>query len=108
MPRRSERRLGGAWWSVTGKTGLAKDLVISRVVVWFALLLWSVVVVGCSGSTYQAGYETIYLRNSTTGQVVACGPYKSTETSGAASASAERRCIDDYQRQGFVRVPVSE
>ena len=92
---------------MTGKTGLAKDLVISRVVVWFALL-WSVVVVGCSGSTYQASYETIYLRNSTTGQVVACGPYKSTETSGAASASAERRCIDDYQRQGFVRVPVSE
>ena len=93
---------------MTGKTGLAKDLVISRVVVWFALLLWSVVVVGCSGSTYQASYETIYLRNSTTGQVVACGPYKSTETSGAASASTERRCIDYYQRQGFVRVPVSE
>ena len=85
-----------------------KDIVISRFVARFALLLWSVVVVGCSGSTYQARYETIYLRNSTTGQVVACGPYKSTETSGAASASAERRCIDDYQRQGFVRVPVSE
>jgi len=84
-----------------------KDLVISRFVARVALL-WSVVVVGCSGNAYQASYETIYLRNSTTGQVVACGPYKSTETSGAASASAERRCIDDYQRQGFVQVPVSD
>ena len=85
-----------------------KDLAIIRFVVRLALLLWSVVVVGCSGNTYQARYETIYLRNSTTGQVVACGPYKSTETSAPASTSAERSCIDDYQRQGFVQVPVSE
>ena len=82
-----------------------KDIVISRFVARFALL-WSVVVVGCSGS--QANYQTIYLRNSATGQVVACGPYKTTETGGAATASVERNCIDDYQRQGFVQVPVSE
>jgi hypothetical protein len=88
--------------------GTCKDIVISRFVARGALLLWSVVVVGCSGNSYQASYETIYLRNSTTGQVVACGPYKSTETSGPASASVERSCIDDYQRQGFVQVPVSE
>ena len=73
-----------------------------------ALLLWFVVVVGCSGTTYRASYETVYLRNSTTGQVVECGPYKSTETGGPASSSAERSCIEDYQRQGFVEVPVSE
>jgi hypothetical protein len=40
--------------------------------------------------------------------VVACGPYPSTEPSGSASASAERKCIEDYQGQGFVQVPVSE
>ena len=85
-----------------------KDLVINRSVGRSALLLWSVVVVGCAGNTYQASYNTVYLRNSTTGQVVACGPYKSTENSGPAPASAERSCIDDYQRQGFVQVPVSE
>lgn len=84
-----------------------KDIVISRFVARCALLLWSVVVVGCSGNN-QASYETIYMRNSTTGQVVACGPYKSTETSGPAAASVARSCIDDYQRQGFVQVPVSE
>jgi hypothetical protein len=84
-----------------------KDIVISRFAVRVALL-WSVVVVGCSGNNQRASYQTIYLRNSTTGQVVACGPYKSTETSGPISASVERSCIDDYQRQGFVQVPVSE
>ena len=85
-----------------------KDLVIGRFPARFALLLWFAVVVGCSGNSYRASYETVYLRNSTTGQVVACGPYKSIEISGPASANAERSCIDDYQRQGFVRVPVSE
>jgi hypothetical protein len=85
-----------------------KELVISRFVAGVVLLLCSVVVAGCSGSTSGTSYETIYLRNSTTGQVVACGPYKSTETGGPASANPERSCIDNYQRQGFVQVPVSE
>lgn len=80
---------------------------ISRFVALAALLLGSVVLVGCSGNT-SASSETVYLRNSTTGQVVACGPYPSTEPSGSASASAERKCIEDYQGQGFVQVPVSE
>ena len=94
----------GDWQKQTA----GRNLVISRLVVRSALLLCSVVVFGCSGNAYRASYETVYLRNSTTGQVVACGPYKSTETSAPASASAERSCIDDYQRQGFVQVPVSE
>lgn len=109
MPRLSDRKLGGAWWSVTEKTGPArKVLMIGRFVARSALLLWSVVLVGCSGNTSRAGSETVYLRNSTTGQVVACGPYQSTEASGPASASVERKCIEDYQGQGFVQVPVSE
>jgi hypothetical protein len=94
--------------SETGDRTSCKDLVISCFEARFALLLWSGVVVGCSGNSYRTSYQTVYLRNSTTGQVVACGPYKSTETSGPASANAERSCIADYQRQGFVQVPVSE
>jgi hypothetical protein len=106
MPRLSDRKQGCAWWSVTDKTGPArKVLMISRFVARSALVLWSVVLIGCSGNTSLAT-ETVYLRNSTTGQVVACGPYKSTETSD--SASVERKCIEDYQAQGFVQVPVSE
>jgi hypothetical protein len=108
MPHLSDRKLGCAWWSVTDKTGPArKVLMIGRFVARSALVLWSVVLVGCSGNTSRAG-ETVYLRNSTTGQVVACGPYQTTEPSGSTSASVERKCIEDYQGQGFVQVPVSE
>jgi hypothetical protein len=82
--------------------------VISRSMARFAPLLLFVVVVGCSGNADQARYETVYFRNPATGQVVACGPYKLMGTSGPPSSNAERSCIDDYQRQGFVRVPVSE
>jgi hypothetical protein len=109
MPHLSDRKLGCAWSSVTDKTGPArKVLMISRFVARSAVVLWSVVLVGCSGNTSRAGSETVYLRNSTTGQVVACGPYQSTEPSGPDSASVERKCVEDYQGQGFVQVPVSE
>jgi hypothetical protein len=83
-----------------------KEFVIGRSTVCFGLLLWSVVVVGCSGN--QTSYETVYLRNPATGQVVACGPYKAAATGSAAPSNAEQSCIVDYQRQGFVTVPVSE
>jgi hypothetical protein len=107
MARLCDRRLSpgeeaGGWHNRTTR----KDLVISRFTAQCALLLWSAVVVGCAGNTHQ-DYETVYLRNSATGQVVACGPYKSTETGGPASAAA-RSCIENYQHQGFVQVPVSE
>jgi hypothetical protein len=108
IPGLSDRKPGRAWWSVTGKTGTARwVLMISRFLARSALVLWSVVLVGCSGNASRAG-ETVYLRNSTTGQVVACGPYQSTEPGGLTSASVERKCIEDYQGQGFVQVPVSE
>ena len=84
-----------------------KEIVISPSMARLALALWFVVVVGCSG-TNRASYETVYLRNATTGQVVTCGPYKLTRIGSPATANPERSCIDDYQRQGFVREPVSE
>jgi len=83
-----------------------KESVIGRFTLCLGLLLWSVVVLGCSGT--QASYETVYLRNPATGQVVACGPYKSAAPGSADSSNAERSCVDNYQRQGFVTVPVSE
>jgi len=92
----------GEWQNRTN----CQDLVINRSAARSVLLLWSVVAVGCAAN--QISYETVYLRNSTTGQVVACGPYKSTENSGPAPTSAEHSCIEEYQRQGFVQVPVSD
>jgi hypothetical protein len=73
----------------------------------FVFVFCSVVVVGCSG-TNQASSETVYLRNPATGQVVTCGPYQLSGIGSPEAASAERRCIDNYQQQGFVREPVSE
>jgi hypothetical protein len=49
--------------------------------------------------------ETAYLKNPATGIVVTCGPYKLSGVGGMAREAAERGCIDDYERQGFMRVP---
>jgi hypothetical protein len=43
----------------------------------------------------------ITMRNPVTGQVAECGPYTNTWTTPAR----EGRCISDFQRQGFVRMP---
>lgn len=59
-----------------------------------ALLFLSVMLAGC----YV--YDRVYLRNPATGEIVRCGPYKSS------TATPEReRCIEDYERQGFVIIP---
>lgn len=46
----------------------------------------------------------IQLRNPSTGALASCGPYM-LEGFGQPSSVAQReaRCLDDYQRQGFVR-----
>jgi hypothetical protein len=61
---------------------------------WIVLAL---TVVAC------APRETAYMKNPATGQVVACGPYYIGGM--GVQAAAERGCIEDYQRQGYVRVP---
>lgn len=43
----------------------------------------------------------VKLRNASTGDVATCGPYVDTWT----TPDREGRCISDYQRQGFERVP---
>jgi hypothetical protein len=48
----------------------------------------------------------VTLRNPTTGQTVTCGPYMHEGTGQPASvAQREARWLDDYERQGFERVP---
>jgi hypothetical protein len=47
----------------------------------------------------------VYLRHPQTGQSASCGPYNSDPVTANVAASREARCITDYQRQGYERVP---
>jgi hypothetical protein len=48
--------------------------------------------------------EAIKLRNPTTGHTAQCGPYTQKSMSDE-TAMREARCLDDFEKQGFVRVP---
>lgn len=64
----------------------------------YALLLTVLLLAGCST-------EAVYLKHPN-GSVVQCGPYDTTVAGHEVMAAMrERSCLDDYQRQGFVRVP---
>ena len=63
-------------------------------------LYWIVLALAAVGCSPQ---ETAYMKNVATGQVVSCGPY---DIGGMGpGAMLERGCIEDYGRQGYVRVP---
>jgi hypothetical protein len=48
--------------------------------------------------------DSVKLKNPTTGETAQCGPYQLEGMGQPASvATREARCLDDYQRQGFVR-----
>jgi hypothetical protein len=52
--------------------------------------------------------SAVQLRNPTTGQTTQCGPYTMIGgggSSGHAAAEVQARCLDDYEKQGFLRVP---
>ena len=71
----------------------------------FTLALVALLVSGCLSTT-----EIVHLKNSQTGQVIQCGPYDLYDISkGGKIANAAREdlryCVNDYQSQGFVRVP---
>ncbi len=52
-----------------------------------------------------ASTDPIYLRHAGTGPRVQCGPFSMTTGPQALAAPFhERSCLDDYQRQGYVRV----
>ena len=64
----------------------------------YAVLLVALLLAAC-------GTEPAYLRHPD-GRVAQCGPYMNYVAGDSeANAVRERGCIDDYQRQGFVRVP---
>jgi hypothetical protein len=46
--------------------------------------------------------NSVKLRHAATGQEVKCGPYALKYGAGVQELE---RCLDDYQRQGYVRVP---
>jgi hypothetical protein len=48
----------------------------------------------------------VYMRHPQTGQTAVCGPYNSDPVTASVSAERESRCITDYQRQGYERVPM--
>jgi hypothetical protein len=50
--------------------------------------------------------SAVKLRNPATGETASCGPYLMEGLGQPASvADREARCISDFQRQGFQRVP---
>ena len=49
--------------------------------------------------------DPVLLRHLKTGQTVQCGPYRYDHHTAVAIIMQERGCIEDYQRQGYERVP---
>ena len=61
---------------------------------WMVLL--GLAVIGCEPRS------TTYMKDPATGQVAACGPYYREL---GIQMSAERWCVDDYARRGYVQAP---
>ncbi len=49
--------------------------------------------------------DPVYLKHTKSGQIVQCGPFPSRGMQATAAALHESQCINDYQRQGYERVP---
>ena len=49
--------------------------------------------------------SAVTLRHPATGAVATCGPYYTVGFYAFAANERERQCIQDYQRQGYQRVP---
>lgn len=47
--------------------------------------------------------SAITMRNPTTGATAKCGPYLLTTAQRYASTIRESLCVEDFQRQGYVR-----
>ena len=58
------------------------------------------VVLALAACTYT---ERVYLQHPN-GQTATCGPFQKLYD-GSAAVLEERGCVQDYQRQGYVRVP---
>ena len=67
---------------------------------FIALGVCAIVLSACSTTA------PVYMRHPQTGQTAVCGPFNSDPVTASVSASREARCITDYQRQGYERVPL--
>ena len=61
------------------------------------LALLALLLVGCSTTPVKMRHPD--------GRAATCGPYPATGIPATAGAIREGQCIQDYQRQGFERVP---
>ncbi len=79
----------------------------ARLVLAISLLIGTALISACAG--YILTTEPVMLRHRETGQTVQCGPYRYShlihEQSPRTAFARERACVEDYQRQGYERVP---
>jgi hypothetical protein len=60
------------------------------------------VLVFCLGACTDS---TVYLKNPKTGEIVQCGNFHAVTLVENSKKDRDLRCVDDYEAQGFVRVP---
>ena len=48
--------------------------------------------------------ERVELKNQQTGETIACGPYPAPPLRASANVMQLNQCIQDFEKQGFVRV----
>lgn len=60
-----------------------------------------------SAAVFVAGCSTspVRLQHPRTGQIAVCGPYPATGIPSISTPGREARCIGDFQRQGYERLP---
>jgi hypothetical protein len=66
------------------------------------LLLFPLIALAACNTT-----QPIYLQNPQTGQTATCGPYNYDPVTADVVLNREARCITDFQRQGYERLPAS-
>jgi hypothetical protein len=59
-------------------------------------------------SSSCAHTDRVELENPQTGRVVECGPYADFALRATANVMQLSQCIQDFEKQGFVREPKSE
>ena len=48
--------------------------------------------------------EPVFLKHTRSGRTAQCGPYGYTSYTATAAALREEKCINDFQRQGYIRL----
>jgi hypothetical protein len=66
-------------------------------ILYLALILTTVT--GCVSA------DPVTLRHPTSGQITKCPGYSTAPALAAVSETQQRNCVQDYQRQGYERVP---